>query len=175
MEILSDFILSSIFQSARLERIVTQHQYNNSQLSLIEMMNYFTDSIYLTNYTMSQLIEDAIIIKTLQLVLLNTYLKISSSSSSSSIVIGLCKYHVNVYLKYSIKTFQNNIHHQNSKKRNVSINNDRNHDNIDDDDFCSINFMACYEWDAHVMYLTNMLSAGKPFMNIVKIPAGPPI
>ena len=41
--------------------------------------------------------------------------------------------------------------------------------------FCDEDIIICQEWDAHIMYLTNVLNAGKPLMNIFKMPTGPPI
>ena len=164
---------------------------------MLEIFNQFTNQIFLTNFTMNQILlyDDNHLTKTLQLVLLHTYLKIISSSSSS-IIIGLCKYHINIHVKNAIESFHTYIHNHYFDSRG----DDRNYDNIRGNDnrssdsydnkyssssssrsssnsngFCDENIIICQEWDAHIMYLTNVLNAGKPFMNIFKIPTGPPI
>ena len=165
---------------------------------MLEIFNQFTNQIFLTNFTMNQILlyDDNHLTKTLQLVLLHTYLKIISSSSSS-IIIGLCRYHINIHVKNAIESFHTYIHNHHFDSRG----DDRNYDKIRGNDnrssdsydnkyrsnssskssssssnsFCDENIIICQEWDAHIMYLTNVLNAGKPFMNIFKMPTGPPI
>ena len=187
IEILIDNILSTVFQYSRLERIYQQHQYNHSHISILEVFNQFTNQIFLfTNFTKNQILlydDDNHIIKTLQLVLLHNYLKIiSSSSSSSSIIIGLCKYHINIYVKNAIESLHTYIHNHHfdssgndSRSSSDSYDNNNNSSNNSNNGFCVENIIICQEWDAHIMYLTNVLNAGKPFMNIFKMPTGPPI
>jgi hypothetical protein len=154
-------------------------------------LNQFTNQIFLTNFTINQILlyDDNHITKTLQLVLLHTYLKIISSSSTSSIIIGLCKYHINIHVKNAIESFHKYIHnHQfDSRGDDRNYNDSRGNDkrsidsydiknsNSSSNGFCDENIIICQEWDAHIMYLTNVLNAGKPFMNIFKMPTGPPI
>lgn len=154
MEILSDKVISSVFQTTRIERIYTQSQYNHSLPSLIDVMNIFTSYIlstsipslhlYINHSSSSHILLNSNIIiddydvalRIIQSVLVNSYLKIlspsnspstSSNKGSSTYVIGICKYHLTCVVIPSIEKLQQYVNNQ-CKLSDQEYNNN-NHNN----------------------------------------------
>jgi hypothetical protein len=148
-------VLSSVFDTNRVNRIITQKSSNSSLPSFLEILNIFsTKVIIFNNYTSTEPIYFVESVTTQQL-LVNTYLSLYTSKYTSSIAVSQIKIHIS----WLIVKIDSIIQHMNSSCGELICNDYPNS-----------------EWIAHYYYLNDKLKELKPFLNnIGDVVTGPPI
>eukprot|EP01038_Epipyxis_sp_PR26KG_P012908 gene12908-17298_t len=153
-EIISNYIISSILQNERIERLANQYHYNNSLPHLQEILEIISDSI-LMDYNNCMYLNDYLLeIITIQAVLINKYLEISSNLSkiTSYLVNSIFKSHLKRLLSPSSGIMKQIICEQNIvNKYNIDM------------------------YNNNTQILKAHIEQGKPFMIFHTLPTGSPI
>lgn len=148
-------VLSAVFDSSRVNRIITQKSSNSSLPSLLDILNMFSTKVILfNNYSTVESIYYLESITTQQL-LVNTYLSLYTSMYISAIAASQIKIHLallTIKIDYMILNISSNC---------IEL-------------IC--NEFPNTEWLAHYYYLNDKIKQLKPFLNIISdITNGPPI
>jgi hypothetical protein len=136
--------------------LITQRYTNGTLPSFNEILFNFTDTILLDgDYIAGNGIQFNVLEKMrLQSVLINSYLLLYNNRLCSSSVIS----QINAHLIFIQRKLLNIL---------ILINNSGNLINSDE------NYL--FEWLAHYSQLSDVILTKKPFLNLLKVPLGPPI
>ena len=130
------------------------------------IIGLFTNNICITNTTQSTSSSapinrypyGIIEIITIQNILINKYLQLILYTNTAT----------SIHTKSLIKKELSNIYTKIYANHNLNITEKcQNYDLLSDE--------TRYMWEAHIDMLSNVISEGKPFMNSIRIPDGPPI